>query len=165
MTELESDTPDRPTRRWVDDGHTAKVFLGEGPERTTGLQVECPHERADWEDVPWADRPACRRATLEDGSPDQNWDGSSCLLKEYVADRRVHGPDGNPVMIAASIVFFAWETGHDCTVTVRPSTMRVCVDCGCTDDAACAEGCSWVTAAVEANQLCSSCAAMRVGGL
>lgn len=107
------------SRTWVDDGHEIAVTTDFGhPE----AGVYCPHARKDWASVAWADRPPCRRATREDGAPDETWDGGACLFDEYLTDGRVD--DAAPSPLVSRRVAFAWSGCDGETVNVRPDNER-----------------------------------------
>ena len=110
---------DDDTRIWVDDGHEIAVTTDFGrPE----VGVYCPHARKDWTSVAWADRPPCRRATREDGAPDETWDGGACLFDEYLTDGRVD--DDAPSPLVSRRVAFAWSGYDGETVNVRLDNER-----------------------------------------
>lgn len=112
-------TDDDDTRTWVDDGHEIAVTTDFGrPE----VGVYCPHARKDWASVAWNERPPCRRATREDGTPDETWDGGACLFDEYLTDGRVD--EAAPSPLVSRRVAFAWSGSDGESVSVRPDNER-----------------------------------------
>jgi hypothetical protein len=111
MSDTDTATGTEPIR----DGHTLNVEL---ESAGVYLTVNCPHDGTDWTTHDLMDRPRCRRADPDDGTPDNDY-ANTCMISEWseavsgAAELLDLGEGGFTVTALPIEVTYWWTAGDD----------------------------------------------------